>query len=1034
MRWLIEVSVRRPVAIAMFYCGIALLAWAAWSNLPVDVVPESEYPEIIVRTSWGGASPESIQSLVTSPIESVAVGIPGVHKVTSSSSRGSSYVTIQFVEDANLDLVRFELADRLSLLHEELPPGVAPPQLQYSVPEQFRDFEGGVFFEFTLRAPRPLNDLRRLALEEVQEGLLGVEGVAAVRVDGGQDPHLQITLDPEKLELYGIQAREIEAAVRALNTELPVGHIELAGTAYVLRIEQILEELGPLRRTPVRVVGGQLVRLGDLGDVDLAHAPARTFRRVDGEPLVTVTVERKPGTDVLGVAAAVRARMERLRADLPGDVTFEIINDEAADLEAELDLVSRRLTLVLILVAVLIVVLLRDLRSAPLLFTSIGAALAITVVALYHLAIPVNVLTLTGLALAFGMLVDNAVVVLENVMRYREQGVDAPTAARRGTSEVITPVLASTLTTVGVFFPFVYFHGRLRDYFGPLGVAIGMALLASLLVAITLMPAAASRGWMASKVRQGSARFPRFRRGLTFGLRHPLIVLLVVAAAWYGSWRLFDDNVSRGSFFGGWWGARDQINVYLTLQSGAEASRTEEALRPFEDYVLGLDNVERVEVRVGDNSGFLTVKFPPEIEATAYPLIVKDELMGIATRYAGLRVSVSGFDQNNYWSGGGGISWMNSRIRLFGYNYEELGRIGAEIARVAERSARVRESRVTAGGRFYMDEGGELVLRLRRDRLAEYGLTVRAINDQLRGLLAGPSGDRLRLGADEWSLQIKVAGVDERTLQDILDAPVRGTTGSPTRIGDLVRVDLQQVPGEITREDQRYDRYVQWEYRGSAKASEAYRRAIFDSLQLPPGYSASLEDERFLTGDEQLQIRKVAILALIIVFMVLASLYESIIQPLVVLLAVPGALMGVFLAFYLTERPFDAAASIGVVLLGGIVVNNAILLVDHINLRHRELPLLEAITTGTAERVRPILITSITTIGGMLPLLLVEAEEMASNDIWGSLALSTIGGLTASTLLTLTLTPVLYLLAERAQRRARRLTRRVARVWRALPA
>jgi HAE1 family hydrophobic/amphiphilic exporter-1 len=1035
MRWLIDFSVRRPVAIAMAYCALALLAWAAWQNLPVDVVPDGEFPRLNVNTSWPGASPESVQSLVTSPVETVAMTVPGIHKVTSQSRRGSSLVEIEFVEDADLDLARFELADRLTLLRDDLPPSVDAPQISAIVPPEFRELTGGTFFHFTLRAPRSINELRALALEDVRDVLIAVEGVADIEVHGGRDPHLRVGLHEDQLELYELSAWSVANAVRSMEGSWPVGHVDMQGTSFTVRIDQRLEDLSPLRELPLTRIGDRLVRLGDVADVQFGHATVEQFNRVDGEPLVSVRVSRKPGTDVLGVARDVRARLEQLRTQLPADITFEIVDDEAADLEAELGLVGRRLAVVLILVGALLILLLRDLRSAPLLFTSIGASLAITIIALYHLRIPVNVLTLTGLALAFGMLVDNAVVVLENIMRHRENGEDAGTSARRGTFEVIVPVLAATLTTVGVFFPFVYFQGRMRDYFTPMAFAITFALTASLFVALTLTPAAAGRGWIASRVRGRASRLPLFRRGLRLGLRHPYLVVFLAVASLYGSYRLFDDNVSRGSFFN-WWGNREQITVFVTLQSGAEATRTEAAIRPFEEYVLPLPDIERVEVTVYGNRGTMQVKFPPEVELTPYPLVIKDELIRIAGRYAGLRIGVFGFDQNSYSAGGGGSSWMSSRIRLYGYNYEQLGQIGEEVARLARRSSRVRETEVTAGGSgFWRDEGGELILQLRRESLAEHGLTAQDLVGQLGSLLSGQTmRHRMRVAGEDWNTEIKVDGADERLLQEVLGAPLRGAD-SGARIGDFVNVSMQQVPGIITREDQRYDRYVQWDYRGSSRAAEAYRQAIFDAIELPPGYSKSLSDDRLMTESERAQTRQVAALAILIIFMILASLYESLLQPFVVLLAVPAALIGVFLIYYFTEEPFDAAASIGVVLLGGIVVNNAILLVDHINLRRRELPLVEAIVTGTAERVRPILITSVTTIGGMLPLVLIEAEtEMRSNDIWGTLALSTIGGLSASTVLTLTLTPILFLLAEQWRERTAALGRRVVRIWQSTPA
>lgn len=1036
MRRLIDISVRRPVAVAMGFCGLALLAWAAVSELAVDVVPRGEFPQLTVQAGWPGASPEAMQSRITSPIEAVAITVPGVRKVSSQSQRGTAMVTLELAEEASVDLVRFELSDRLALLQEELPPGASQPEIQSYVPREFQEMTGGVFLSFTLRGPRDLNALRRIALEQVRDELLPVPGVAQVIVHGGQDPHVRVTLDPQRLELHGVHSAQVLGAVRELAGQWPVGVVEVGGTAYTLRIEQRIEDLRPLRQLPITGGRGEELLLSDLGRVELTYDEVREISRVNGEPLVQVQVERRPGTDVLGVAAGVRERLARLQQRLPSDLTIEVQQDEAAELEAELDLVTRRLAIVLALVIGLIVVLLRDIHSAPLLVAALAGSLAITLVALVHLGIPVNVLTLTGLALAFGMLVDNAVVVLENVTRYREDGLGAREAARRGTSEVVLPVLAATLTTIGVFFPFVWFQGRLRDYFLPLAAAVGLALAASLVVSMTLMPAAAGSGWLGVRARHGHVRARWFRKGLGLCLRFPIVVLLLVGAAWYASYAQFDEHVPRGDFFR-WWGAReDRINVQVTLQSGAPATRTEAALRPFEEYALGLDGVERLELRVTDYRGSLEVRFTPESTGTAYPLVVKDEMIGLATRYAGLQIGVFGIDQNGYFSGWRGGGSLNSRIHLYGYDYERLGQIGEEIGRMARRSARVQETNVTAGGTgFWGDQGGELVMRVKRDALLEHGLTVQELQAQLAPLLSGRTGqDRLRVGADEWTLQVKVEGADQRLLTEVLEAPIRAADGRGARVGDLVEVTLQQIPGIITREDQRYDRFAQWEYRGSSRASANYRRAIFESLDLPPGFSASLDDDFRLTREEQIQIRQVTALALVIVFMVLASLYESLLQPFIVLLTVPASLIGVFLAFLWAERSFDAAASIGVVLLGGIVVNNAILLVDHINLRRGQLPLREAIVTATAERLRPILITSITTVGGMLPLVLVTPEEQTRTfDIWGSLALSAIGGLTAATVLTLTVTPVLYLLAERGRGRAQSLARRIARVWRELP-
>lgn len=1083
---LISASVRRPVAVAMLYGAVVLLAAAAWNDLAVEVEPRGDYPEVTVSAQWRGASPETLQALVTAPIEALAAAIPGVRNVRSDTRREQSEVRVEFAEGVDLDLALFELSDRLALLAEELPEGVSRPQVRPYVPRQFEELQGGIFYAFSLRSGRDLNALRALAKERVVEPLLAVEGVGGVDVSGGEDPYLRVSLDPERCKLYGIRPFEVLEAIQELDATWPVGTLEVVGTAYAVRVAHPLDDLEPLRSLPLGRQGQALVTLADVATVTPTYDTAETYTRVDGEPVVELRVHRKSGTDVLTVAQAVRDRVDRLRGELPPDITLEVIDDEAADMEAELALVGRRLVLVLVIVAALLFVLLRDLRTPLVLYGSIGAALALTVIALYHGGVPVNVLTLTGLALAFGMLVDNAVVVLENVARHREAGASPPDAARRGTSEVVVPILASTLTTIGVFFPFVFFQGRLRDYYWPLALAVAFSLAASLLVAVTLMPAVAGRGWVHSRPRLRGRSSRWYRRGLRSGLRHPLVVVAAVALAGYGAWTLFEE-VPGGGFGGRWW-SRDRLYVRVTLPSGAEAARTDATLRPFEAYVLGLDRVDRVSLRIMRERGFMEVYFPPDAEATAYPLIVKENLISIATRYAGIGISVSGFDQNSYFSGSGAYTSYGYGIKLLGFNYERLGEIGRDIARTVKRSARVQEAVVTSGSRYWGRQGSDVVLEIRRDRLGDHGLTVQDVAYQLRALLQGPMlGERLRVGAEEWAYRVKLDGADRRVLREVLEAEVPGTgapreaggrgepaarpTSRPTaglRFADLLDVRVEPIPGSITRQNQRYERWVRWEYRGSSRAGRNYEQAIFDSLQLPPGYSAVIDEPYFLTREERLQIRKVAAIALLIVFMVLASLYESVLQPLVVLLSVPCALIGVAVIFWATGRPFDASASVGVILLAGIVVNNAILMVDHINLRRREPPrpsheagdlnaaeeshrgtddaiperadsaapaLVEAIVTGAAERVRPILITSITTIGGLLPLVIVEAEEGVGTqqDIWSSLALATIGGLTAATLLTLTLTPVLYYLVERGRAIGRRLASRVGRVWHALP-
>ena len=1041
MRQLIAQSVRRPVAVSMIYVAFALLAVAAWINLPLEVEITGNYPKVYVDTTWGMAAPEAVQALVTSPIEALAVTIPGINHVISQSSRGRSHIELELEEEANLDMVVFEITDRLALLIDDLPPGANRPAVSRHVPRQFQNQQSGPLIQYLLLSPRPLSDLRRYALDELRVRFESLDGVGRADVVGGTDPYLRVAIDPELAELYDIPAFSIAQALSDVNQTLPLGQIEMRGTAFAVRVDHTVEDLERLRDLPVGKVGDTIVRVADIGDVEVVHEAAERYVRIDGEQQVMLSIERRPGTDTLEVAAAIRERMAAVEAGLPDDITVEVYNDEAAALEEELGLLSWRLLIILVLVAGLLIVLLRDLRTPLFLGASLAAALSLTVIALYHFEVPVNLLTLTGLALAFGMLVDNAVVVLENVVRYREQGVGAQEAAERGTAEVLVPVLAATLTTVAVFGPFVIFQGRLRDFYLPLALAVTFALTSSFFVAMTLMPAAAGRGWVLRAPKLGREPGKRYGQALGVALRHPWIILMLVAGVGYYSWVLFDENVPSGGFRFGT--TRDRLYVGLTLPPGTEAARIDEEIRPFEQYALSLPDTERVELKVdvNNNNARLVVTFPDELEPTAYPLLVKDEMVAMATRYAGVRINVSGFDTDPYYNGGFGYGpSYNSGIHLFGYNYDQLGELGDEIVRVAQRHPRVQEAVVTAGGSgFYRAVGSELVLTVDRAALTPHGLSIDNVLNQVRTLLRGDLLNMpFKLGTEEWRIRVKNEGVDERQLQEVLNAPLLGGSGRGVRMRDVLDVEMREVPGVITRDDQRYDRWVRWEYRGSSRARTNYEDSIFAALELPPGYSADRgRDAFFLTEEEETQIFYVAVTALIIIFLILAALYESLVQPFIVLLTVPCAMIGVFLIFYFTGKAFDPSARIGVVLLSGIVVNNAIILVDHINLRRRQgLELFEAVRRGAAERMRPILVTSITTIGGLLPLVIVQGSEQTSGsqDMWSSLALSTIGGLTAATILTLSVTPVLYTLVESGRSRARSFTVWLGKVWRELPA
>jgi hydrophobic/amphiphilic exporter-1 (mainly G- bacteria), HAE1 family len=501
-------------------------------------------------------------------------------------------------------------------------------------------------------------------------------------------------------------------------------------------------------------------------------------------------------------------------------------------------------------------------------------------------------------------------------------------------------------------------------------------------------------------------------------LRFPWITVILAALILGGSWHLFDEHVNRGVVWRAWGQDRTHIDIQIRLPRGQELERTDELARHFEDRLRQMPEVSRFVSNVQPTYAHIRVDFPDELEATAIPLVTHEQMVAYSHRFGGADVRIFGRGQAFY---GGGSAPPNYSIRILGYNYERVREIAEDLGRRLERFSRIQEVDTNASGqRFVRDRATEMVLRVDRDRLAMHDVTMRDVVRQVNAAVAGPDRQSLvRLGGEEYRLGVRLAGHHRMDDGDLLNLFVPTQTGNGLRLGDVATIDERQVLTEILRENQRYQRVVAYEFRGPRRLGDAVQEAVLEVTEVPPGYEIIARQEWRWSTEEERQIYGVLLVALLLVFMATAALFESFRQPFCVLLTVPMALVGVFLIFFYTNASFSREAYIGVIMMAGVVVNNAILLVDHINRLRREylVPFRDAILRGTLERVRPILMTSATTIFGLLPLVLFS--EYADQNIWNALGYALIGGLASSTIFVLTVTPALYLLLERGPERRR---------------
>lgn len=1012
----------------MAYAGLALLGVVSWLKMPVELLPETELPRLRVTAQWRGASPETTEAFLTSPIEAAVQQVRGVAKVESVSEErngaGSSTVNVEFARGTDMDFVRLDLSERLAALEEELPAGARRPQVEAYIPAEFQK-QRKPFLLYTITGPYTVEALRQHVDDDLAPDLRQLAGVADVRAWGGRDRILEVELDHTRMLSLGLDPEQVRQRVEALDYVREAGAVRQGGMLYTVAIRERPASVADVRRTPLLTDQGRIVRLQDVAVVRDTWDQPSSLYRIDGQPAVSFQIYKSAGVNVVNVADRVKARLRETRASLPSGARLILDDDESAAVRAQLtDLRWRALSSALIVFVVLFAFL-RSFRSAAIVFSSIAFAVLITFNLIWAGGLTLNVLTLMGLAMGFGLVIDNAVVVLENIYSRARPGEDPAAAAERGAREMLLPVLAATATSMIVFVPFVYLQGEVRLFYVPLAIVVGLTNLASLIAAFSFTPALAARmlrGRALAVHRRAHDGPPWYTRAYAamvgFTLRRPWVAVIIPVILLAGSGWLFQKYVTKGTVWRPWWDEESYIRISIEQPRGEELANTDAMAKQFEQRLAEMPEVARFTTHAYPQAADIRVDFPDSLQTTSIPVAIKEQLEAYSHLFGGSQVQVYGYGPSFY---GGGGSPPNYNIRVLGYNYETVRAIAEDLGERLKRFTRIQEVDTNASGQWFeRDRATEVTVRIDRARLAMHALTAR---DVVRRVAAAVGQDErrsfLRVGDEELLFSVALSGASTLDVEQLRDLTVPAPGGEPVRLAEVATVGERDVLSRILREDQQYQRTVAYEFRGPAKLGDRVQAAVLAATRVPAGYQVIGKEEWRWSDDEKGQIYGVLAISLILVFMVCAGLFESLRQPLCVLLTVPMALIGVFLIYFFTNASFTREAFIGVIMMGGVVVNNAVLLIDRINVlrRHDGLALHDAIEKGTLERVRPILMTTAVTIIGLLPLVLFS--EAADANIWNALGFSLLGGLASSTLLVLTVTPALYLLFERGPERRR---------------
>lgn len=1015
--------VKRPILTTMVYLIVIVVGVVSFFRLSIDLMPEISFPTISVSTSYENVGPEEMEEMVTRPIEEAIAAVQGVEEITSTSTEGNSSVRVSFTWGHDLEAAANDIRDRIDRVLGRLPEDIDRPMI--------RKFDLSQFPVAILGVASDLNplDLRQIIDDQVKYRLERVPGVAAVDIWGGLSREIHVNLDADKVKALGLSTSGILAALRNENRNIPAGTYKTGNFEILVRTQGEYHDLDEIRSTVVAVRNGAPIRISDFATVEDSWQEITRLVRVDGEPSVRLSINKQSGANTVDVVDAVKVEMARINQDIP-QIRMVPIRDTSVYIRNSINNVGRSTLVGGILAVIILFLFLRNVSSTAIIATAIPVSIIATFGLIYFGGFTLNLMTFGGLALGIGMLVDSSIVVLENIYRQRESGKSAMEASLLGTSEVGSAIVASTTTTLVVFLPVVFMRGLSGIYFQQLAYVVAFSLLCSLIVALTLVPMLSSRFLhYRSDAKSGSGKlFGRIYEASerTFRAVEGQYALLLRWALGHKRWIgagtvvLFLLSIFLIRFMGvDFMPASDEgeVRVDIEMAVGTRLEVMDRLTRDVERIISQqVPEIESVLTSVGGGGWRAAGGHTADVRITLLPLAernrsseeVANALRPVLSKLPGATIRVrpgQGFWLLRMMSGGGGESVT---LEVRGYNLETSRELAMKVDEVVKQVEGITDTRISR------EEGRpEQVIRIDRAKAADLGLSIARIGEALQTAIGGTYASNFREGGKEYRILVRLSEEDRQNLRNLLDLTVTNDRGQQVVLRNVVETTQMEGPVRIERKDQERTVFVYANFTGRDMGSVVFDvREKLRAIPVPKDFAIIIggdyEDQQEAFSELMLGL----ILAIVLVYMVMAGQFESFRHPLVVLFSVPMAVIGVVLTMILTDTSFSLNAYIGCIMLGGIIVNNAILLVDYTNLLRRRdgMPLQEAIEVAGARRLRPILMTTLTTILGLLPLSFGLGE---GGETQAPLARVVIGGLTSSTLITLVLVPVVYALFER---------------------
>lgn len=1010
-----QFSIRRPVTVFMLIVALLIGGGIFAQKLPVEQMPELEFPVVAVVTSIPGATPSEVEELVSKPIEGNLASVENVDTISSQSQEGSSMVMIQFNWGVDLDQATLDIRDSLDGVRDSLPDSANSPRILKL------DLNATPIINLAFTGEQDVNSLQPIAEDVIQPQLERIAGVASVSVTGGQDRLIRIHLDPAKLESYGITLDQVSQALAANNQSGSAGAVTKGSTEVQIRVDGEYQAVSEMKEIPISA-GSGTVKLKDIATVEDSYSDVTSISTYNGKPSINIGVTKASGGNTLQIANAVKERLDSIRQELPEGTKLELVTDSSEPVSDSVHLLVEHAVLGLVIAAIVLLLFLNSVRSTIIAAIVIPISFVATFLMMYFTDQTINVISLSGLLLGLGSFVDFAVVIIENIFRQRHEGKSMLQGAIEGSKQVGNAVMASALAQIVVFLPIVFVEGIAGELFKPLALTVIFSHIAALLVSLLIVPMLSSR-WLPklpdeSVYTSGNYRgfnpivwfnigFEKFKNGysktLEWSIHHRKSVLAITILMFIGAGALtpmvkseFIPSQDLGEF-----------TISLEMPDGTKLEETNSAVQQIEKEVMNIPELEKVTATVGSAGGFSVGN--PTNAATLSVTLVDERSRSTDQVISELREKITNIpDADVTLSAAQGFSSGSPvQINLKGDDMEVLRELSDQLVK------EVSNIEGTVNVKSTLDEAREeYQVTVNRQLAAQYGLSTSQILSALRTTFNGSVATTYSTGDDQIDVEISMPEQFKEDFSYLETLRITTAQGFDVPLSSIASLERIEVPVTITRENQTRQVEVTADIDGRDTVSVNQDvTKLLNNLSLPEGYSADTgggEAEQMMESFVSLAVA--LLLSVVLIYMVMAGQFESLFTPFIIMFSIPPTFIGVVLGLVLTGTALSVMAFVGYIMLAGLVVNNAIVLIDFvIQLRKEGVERDKAILHAASERLRPILMTTLATVLALLPMVL---SSDPANESMAPMAVVVVFGLSFASVITLILIPVVYILFD----------------------